>query len=311
MKNPPNFFSNKTVTKAIIPVAGLGLRFLPLTKVLTKEFLPLVDKPIVQYLVEEVKKAGIEKIAFVTRPGEKNILKYFKKSLKLIKTLKDKKKEQLLAELKNLEKISKDLIFTSVVQEKPLGDGHAILQAKKLVGKEASAVLFVDDIIVSKIPGILQLLQIFKTCQKPVVALKKLPQEKLSRYGVVGVEKIAHRLYKIKKIIEKPTLEKAPSDLASRLSIGSEGLAIVGRYVLTPEVFEYLQKAKPSGKGEVILAEVLEKMLNDGKIIYGYEIEGEWLECGDKARWLRSNIYLSLKHPQYSPELKKFLKEIK
>lgn len=293
------FSQEKQVVKAVIPLAGLGLRFLPLTKVLPKEFLPLADKPMVQYIVEEVKKAGIEKIAFVTRPGEKNILKYFKKSQKIKKTLKDRKKEQLLAELKNLEKLSKDLSLTSVVQEKQLGDGHAVLQAKKFIGKDPVAVLFVDDIFDSEIPSISQLLKVFKTCQKPVIGLKRIPPEKIPHYGIVGVEKIASRLYKIKKIIEKPSQGQAPSDLA-----------IVGRYILTSEFFEYLRKAKPTFKGEIILAEVLLTMVNDGKVVYGYELEGEWLECGDKSRWLRSNIYLSLKHPEYGPGLREYLKRL-
>jgi UTP--glucose-1-phosphate uridylyltransferase len=130
-----------------------------------------------------------------------------------------------------------------------------------------------------------------------VIALSQVPKEKVPSYGIVGVEKIANRLFKIKKIVEKPTIDKAPSDLA-----------IVGKYILTPEVFDYLKKAKPSKKGEIILAEVFEEMIEDGKVIYGYQFEGNWLECGTKEGWLKSHFYLTLKHPKYGLELREYLK---
>jgi len=288
------------IKKAIIPIAGLATRFLPLSKVVPKELWPLVDAPMVQYIVAEAKKSGIQEIIFVLNPEKRKILDYFKPSPGTEKILKERKKESILAEVKNLEELFKDISFSYVLQKKPLGDGHAILQAAKMAGSEPVACMFGDDVIEAKTPGILQLADIFKTCQKPVVALYRLPKEKVPYYGIVGVEKIAHRLYKIKKIIEKPSLETAPSDLA-----------IIGRYILTPEVFNYLKRAKPSKKGEIILAEVLNnQMLKDGKVIYGYEVEGEWLECGDKLRWLKSHLYLSLKHPRFGLELKEYLKKI-
>jgi UTP--glucose-1-phosphate uridylyltransferase len=145
----------------------------------------------------------------------------------------------------------------------------------------------------------LQLAKIFKTCQKPVLSLYRLPKERIPFYGIVKVEKIASRLYKIKETVEKPTLEKAPSDLA-----------IVGKYILTPEVFDYLKRAEPNEKGEIILADTFEKMNKEGKIVYGYEFEGKWLECGNKLEWLKTNLHMSLKHPQFGPELRKYLKEI-
>ena len=289
------------IKKAIIPLAGLATRFLPLSKVVSKELWPLVDVPIIQYVVEEAKNSGIQEIIFVLSPGNKKVLDYLKPSPKIEKILKERKKENILAEMKNLDELFKDISFSYVLQKKPLGDGHALLQAAKLVGEEPVACMFGDDVIDSKTPGILQLAKTFKTCQKPVVALYRLPKEKIPAYGIVGVEKIANRLYKIKKIIEKPSLKEAPSDLA-----------IIGRYILTPEVFDYLKKAKPNKKGEIILAEVINnEMLKDGKVIYGYELEGNWLECGDKLRWLKSNLYFSLKHPKFGPELKNYLKELK
>ncbi|RLC35242.1 MAG: UTP--glucose-1-phosphate uridylyltransferase [Candidatus Nealsonbacteria bacterium] len=287
------------VKKAVILVAGLATRFLPLSKAVPKEILPLADKPIIRYLLEEALASGITDIVFVISPGKKNeILDYFKKSPKLEKILKERKKEAILAELKELDELVRSFSFSFAIQKRPLGDGHAILQTKKIVGDEPCAVFFTDDIVDSKAPCLLQLLQVYKTCQKPVVALKKIPQEKISHYGIAATDKIAARLYKIKKIVEKPSVESAPSDLA-----------VVGRYVLVPEVFDYLKKIPFNHRGEIILADALEKMTRDGKIIYGQEIEGEWLECGDKSRWLHSFFYFSLKHQKYGDSLKKYLKK--
>ena len=278
------------IKKAIFPMAGLGTRFLPLSKAVSKELLPLADKPAIQYLIEEAAASGITEVIFVVRPGKKSeTLNYFKKSPKLEKILEERKDDDIAKELEGLEEISKNISFSSCIQKNPLGDGNAVLQAKKLAGEEPFAVFFVDDIVDSKIPCLSQMLQIFKTCRRPVIALKKLPKEKISS-----------RLYKIKGIVEKPPAESAPSDLA-----------VMGRYIFTEEVFDYLKKTVPNEKGEIILASAIGDMIKDGRIIYGYEIEGEWLECGDKLRWLKSHLYFSLKHPQFGPEIKKYLKEKK
>jgi len=290
----------KEIKKIIIPVAGLGTRFLPLSRAISKDFFPLVDKPVIQYIIEEVKKSGIKEIVFVTSPGQKTISKYFQKSPELEKVLEKRKKEAILKEMKVFEEIFEGITFSFVTQKKPLGDGHAVLQAAKHVIGEPVAVSFGDDIIDCEEPAISQLINIFKTCNAPVVALKELPTEKLSAYGCVAVEKIANHLYKIKKIIEKPEPSEIPSNLV-----------VVGKYVLTPEVFQYLKKATPSKRGEIILAETFDKMLSDGKIIYGYELKGEWLECGDKLKWLKSFFYLALKDSRFGEELKQYLKTIK
>lgn len=288
------------VKKAIIPIAGLGTRFLPLSIFLSKEFFPLVDKPIIQYIVEEIKKSGIKEIILVVGPAQKTILNYFKKSPELEKILAKRKKESLLKELKSFEEIFEGVSFSLAVQRFPFGDGDALLQASKFVKNEAVADSFIDDVVDSDTPALLQLINIFKTCNAPVLGLKKLPRDKIPSYGSVAVEKIANNLYKIKKIIEKPS----PSEIMS-------DLVIVGKHILTPEVFAYLKKAKPSAKGEVILAEVFANMLQDGKIIYGYELRGEWLECGDKLKWLKSFFYLSLKDPRFKDELRRYLRTLK
>jgi UTP--glucose-1-phosphate uridylyltransferase len=287
------------VKKAILLMAGLGTRLLPLTKVIQKEFLPLVDRPILHYLLEELLASEIKEVIFVLPPGRREVIDYFKKRPFLEKILKERKKFELLEEIKKIEELAKNFSFTFLYERQPLGDGHAVLQAKKTVGEEPSVVLFCDDLLDSKIPATLQLLKTFRTCQKPVIALKKLPKEKISLYGIAGTEKIASRLHKIKKIVEKPPADKAPSDLG-----------IVGRYILIPEVFDYLKRQKPNQKGEIILADAFEAMIKDGKMIYGYELEGEWLECGDLLRWMKTNLYFSLKHPKYGQKLKEYLKEI-
>ena len=284
------------IKKAVIPIAGLGTRFLPLSKVVPKELFPLVDKPVIQYIIEEAKASGIKEITFVIQPKKKEILEYFR----IEKILQDKERSYLAKELQKIRELVKNISFCAVLQMEPLGDGHAILQAKKLIGKEPFGVFFADDVIDSKTPCFLQLANIFRTSQAPIIGLKKITEEKISDYGIVGLEKISTHLYKIKKIVEKPEKNLAPSNLA-----------ITGRYILTPEVFNYLEKTPINSKKEIILADALRKMLDDGKLIYGYEFEGRWLECGTKPSWLESNLYLSLKHPEFGPKLKKFLKETK
>ena len=296
-----NTVNNMEVKKAIIPIAGMAIRFLPLSKIVPKELWPVVDLPMIHYGLKEIKDAGIKEVIFVFNSGNKKVLEYLKTCPKTEKFLKERKKDEVLEELKNLEEMFKDVSFSWVLQKQPLGDGNAVLQAARLAAEEPVASIFADDIFDAKVPAISQLEKIFRTCQRPVIGLCRVPKEKISHYGIVGVEKISSRLYKIKKIIEKPDLSEAPSDLA-----------IAGRYILTPEVFDYLKKAKPSKKGEIYLAEVInDQMLKDGKLIYGYELEGQWLGCGDKLRWLESTIYLSMKHPKYGPELREYISKLK
>jgi len=286
------------IKKAVVPIAGLGTRFLPLSNVVPKELFPLVNKPAIQYIVEEAQSSGIKEVIFVVRPKKSEILGYFKGDSSIEKILTKRNKEELLKKLRETKDLLKSISFSSVSQKKPLGDGHAILQAKKKLGKSPFGVFFADDIVDSKIPCILQLDKIFRTSKAPIIALKKVPEKDVSNYGIVEVEKISARLYKIKRIVEKPTKDSAPSNLA-----------IVGRYILTPEIFNYLSDKNPNFKKEIILALALEKMIKSGKIIYGYELEGEWLECGTVPSWLESFFYLSLKHPDFGPKLKDFIKE--
>jgi UTP--glucose-1-phosphate uridylyltransferase len=294
------------VKRALIPIAGLGTRFLPLTKEVPKELWPLVDKPVLQYIVEEAIASGIKDIIFVSRPEKEIIWNYFARTDKeLKKILKERKKEEILKELEDFEKIFKTVYFSKlasfsqVYQKRPLGDGHAILQARKKIKREAIAVLFGDDVIESEKPALLQMIEVFEKYKKPLVALCPIEKEKVSSYGVIDGKEIEKRIFKIEKIVEKPKEKEAPSNLA-----------IVGRYILTPEVFEYLGKAEAGKTGEIHLSEVLGKMIEDKKEIFGYQFEGKWLECGNKIGYLKSTIYLSLKHPKFGQQLKEYIKNL-
>ena len=286
------------IKKAIIPIAGSGTRFLPLSKVLPKEIWPLVDKPIIQYIVEEAINSGIKEIIFVVKPDQRIALNYFTKELDSKKLLKGKGKDHLLEEIKKLERIYKKVTFSFAVQEKPLGDGHSILQAEKLVKGEPCAVLFGDDVVEGKIPCLKQLLDVYEKYQQPVIALSRVPKASFNFYGMAKVKKLDNRLYQITKLVEKPLPEKSPSNLA-----------LIGKYIITPETFEFLKKNPPSARGEIALTETIIMMIENGRKVQGYEVEGKWLECGNKLAYLKSNFYLSLKHSQYAKELKSYLKK--
>jgi len=292
------------IKKAVIPIAGLGTRFLPLSKVLPKELWPLADKPVIQYIVEEARASGIKEVIFVIRPDKKEVENYFKKYINKIpeieEVLKMRKKNHLLKELKNLEKITKKISFSYVLQKEPWGASHATFQAKKLIRNEPCAVLYADDVVESKIPCLLQLIKIFQKYQKPVIALYRIPKESFQFYGMVEGEKITKGLYKIKRVVEKPQVKEAPSNLA-----------VVGKHIITPEVFNHLERTSFNLKKDLTLSQSLSEMAEAGKNIYGYEFEGKWLECGNKLAYLKSNLYLSLKHPQFGSELKKILKSFK
>ncbi|MBW2661448.1 MAG: UTP--glucose-1-phosphate uridylyltransferase GalU [Deltaproteobacteria bacterium] len=253
------------IKKAIMPVAGFGTRFLPATKAQPKEMLPIVDKPIIQYLVEEAVAAGIEEIIFVTGRGKRAIEDHFDYSFELEQTLVEKNKLDRLKEIYKLPTLAK---FAFVRQPKPLGDGDAILKARHLIGDEPCAILFGDDIVDSEKPCIGQLMEVFEKYGDPVMALEKIPKEEVCKFGVVQPNKISERTYEIKDLVEKPAIEKAPSNLT-----------IVGKYIITPDVFDELEKVKPGKDGEIRLADALKSLISR-KAVYGYEFEGRRYDCG-------------------------------
>lgn len=287
----------KTVKKAIFPIAGMGTRFLPLSKVVSKELIPLVDKPLIHYSVEEALLSGIKEIQLVTRKSQKDVTAYFNPNPELEALLKERNKKEELEMVKGLNDVSKQIKFSQSIQKKASGNVDAIYQAKNFAGNEPVGVFFCDDIIYSKeMPGFQQLKEVYETCQRPVVALKRMPKDKLSQYGVVEVEKIANNVFKIKKVVEKPKGE-APSDLV-----------ILGRYIITSEVFKRIEEDKSMRMNDYSISQVLGQMAEEGKVIYGYEIKGEWLECGDKNSWFKSFLTLALDHPEFGSKIKEFLK---
>lgn len=285
------------ITKAILPVAGFGTRFLPVTKALPKEMLPIVDKPIIQYLVEEAVKAGIKEIIFVTGRGKRSIEDHFDDSFELEYNLVEKHKHELLKEIYDISRLAK---FAYVRQPKPRGDGHAISCARHLVGNEPCAILFGDDIIDSKVPCIRQLMDVYEKYGDPVVALEKVPKSEVYRYGVVKGVKIEPRTHQLQDIVEKPKVEEAPSDLT-----------IVGKYVITKEVFDALETVTPGKDGEIRLADALKAVLVKNKPVYGLEFEGERYDCGSKMGLLKANVDFALKHPELNGKFRAYLKGMK
>lgn len=287
------------IKKAIILLGGMGTRFLPITKAIPKEMIPVIEKPVFHYLIDEAAASGIKEILIVTSPSKKKTISdYLGPTPKLEKFLKKRKRTDLIPSLKT---VPTDVSIKICLQTKPLGDGHAILHAKDfIIGDEPFGVFFGDDIIDSEVPALSQLIEVYEKYKASVIALERIPKDRLYLYGVVKIEKIANRLYKIRGIVEKPSLGQAPSDLA-----------IPGRYVLTPDVFEILETMEPGPRGEIILADALGIMIKKGKPVYGLEYKGKWLACGDKMGFLKTTVLLSLKHQKFGKEFKEFLKSLK
>ena len=275
------------VKKAVILAAGSGTRFLPYSRLVSKEFFPLGDRPMIEYIVEEAFLSGIEEIIFVLNPDKQqlvNYITYFQNDETAVEKIKAKNNKKLLEDFCRLKKILKKIKISYVYQEIPRGDGDAVLKARGLFKKnEPIAVLFCDDIIYSKKePGLKQLINVFQKKKKPIFGLSRVRREKISSYGIVRGEKIENRIYSIKGVVEKPKLEDAPSDLA-----------IIGKYVLTPMVLDYLQKIDEKPGDEIRIAGALRNMTRDKKKIFGYELDGILLECGTKEDWLRSNFFIT------------------
>lgn len=287
------------IRKAILPVAGFGTRFLPATKAQPKEMLPVVDKPVVQYLVEEAVASGIEEIIFVTGRGKRAIEDHFDVSYELEDTLVEKNKHDLLEQVQKISNLAK---FSYVRQPVPMGDGHALLCAKHLINEgEAVAVLFGDDIVDNETPALRQLLDVYEKYQDSVVALTAVPQEDVSKFGIVDTLRLDDRTHEIRSFIEKPNVADAPSNLAA-----------VGKYVITWEVLQMLEQVKSTSKdGEVRLADAFIAMLEHNRPMYGYELMGDRHDCGDKFGFVRATIALGLKHPEIGDKLKQYLRDLK
>lgn len=283
------------IRKAVIPVAGLGTRFLPATKAQPKEMLTLVDKPIIQYIVEEAVKSGIEEIIFVTSANKRAIEDHFDRNFELEYRLRQKNKQ---TELAQILKISDMAEFIYVRQKTPKGLGHAILTVKNLIGDEPFAVLLGDDIIDAKTPAIQQLINVYYKYQDSVVGVAEMTKDKLHRYGIIDPIKIEKQVWQIKEIVEKPQAAQAPSRLA-----------VTGRYVLTPEIFPYLAKQKPGVGGEINLTDALAKYIKQ-RSAYACQYQGAYYDCGDKLEFIKAIVQFGLKHPDFQKKLKKYLHQL-
>jgi UTP--glucose-1-phosphate uridylyltransferase len=284
------------ITKAIIPVAGMGTRFLPASKAQPKEMLAVVDKPVIQYIVEEAVASGIKEIVFVTAIGKRAIEDHFDRNFELEYRLEQKKK---MGELRSVSKIGKMAKFAFVRQSKPLGDGHAVLSALPFIdAHESVAVLFGDDIIDGNVPALKQLIDAHEKYGDPVIALQKVPKKMVSNYGVIGGKKIHEDVWEIDRFVEKPPIKKAPSNLIA-----------IGRYVLTPKLLKLLPSQKSGKDGEIRLADAFTTYLKQNNVIYGCKFEGTRYDCGNKLGFLQAQIELGLKHKDIGPDLKKYLKK--
>lgn len=286
--------------KAVFPAAGLGTRFLPATKAMPKEMLPLVDKPLIQYGVEEALHSGMSNIIIVTGRGKSAIEDHFDVSFELEHLLESKGKKDLLHQVRSIS----DMIDVSYVRQKEaLGLGHAVLRAKELVGNEPFSVVLSDDIIDAEIPCLRQMSDIYEFYGASVVALMEVPRENISAYGVVDAEPIDHqggsgRLFRIRNLVEKPKVEEAPSNLA-----------IIGRYILTPEIFTSIESIEPGKGGEIQLTDALKHLLRS-RPIYGFKFEGKRFDAGDKLGFLQATVEFALKRFDLGSPFREYLKKL-
>jgi len=283
------------IRKAIIPAAGLGTRFLPATKAMPKEMLPIVDTPTIQYIVEEAVASGIEDIIIVTGKGKRAIEDHFDNSFELEHTLLEKGKIQLLGEVQKSSKMA-DIHY--IRQKEPKGLGHAVWCARKFIGNEPFAVLLGDDIVQSDEPCLKQMIDVFNQHQASVVGVQPVPHAEVSRYGIVDGASIAERLYQAKGFVEKPPVDQAPSDLA-----------IMGRYILTPSIFEILDQQDAGAGGEIQLTDAIAR-LNQQERVLAYHFLGKRHDVGEKLGFIKTTIEYALQKEELRDELREFMRAI-
>jgi UTP--glucose-1-phosphate uridylyltransferase len=283
------------VKKAIIPAAGLGTRFLPATKAMPKEMLPIVDKPTIQYIIEEAIESGIEDIIIVTGKGKRAIEDHFDHSFELEKNLLDKGKFDLLDEV---QKASKLVDIHYIRQKEPKGLGHAIWCARKFIGNEPFAVLLGDDIVQSKKPCLKQMIEQYDRYNASILGVQTVPFEEVNRYGIVDGKQIGDRLFSVSNLVEKPKQDAAPSNLA-----------ILGRYILNPRIFEILENQKPGAGGEIQLTDAIAG-LNQYEAIYAYDFEGVRYDVGEKMGFIKTMIDFALQRDELKQELRDYLSDI-
>ena len=283
------------VRKAVIPAGGWGTRFLPITKAIPKEMLPLADKPLIQHIVEEAVASGMEQIIIVTSSGKSVIEDHFNRNFELESVLQQKGELELLEEVQRIAALA-NICFIS--QQEQLGLGHAILTTRELVGDEPFAVILPDDIFDTEPPLTKQMLEVYRRYKGSVIALWRVAKEDTKRYGIVKAEQAAERVHRILDMVEKPAPEEAPSNLA-----------ILGRYILTPEIFEALRGIPPGKGGEIQLTDGLALLLKQ-QAIYGYELEGTYYDAGKPLGLLKASVSLGLRHPRMGADFREYLKKL-
>jgi UTP--glucose-1-phosphate uridylyltransferase len=283
------------IKKAVIPVAGLGTRFLPATKTVPKELLPIVDIPAIQYVVQEAVESGITEVIFVTGRGKDSIEDHFDEAPELELVLEERGQREMVETLRRISKMTE---VVSVRQKRPLGLGHAILCARDLVGEEPFAVLLSDDLIDAAVPCLQQLLKVFAEKDDSVIALRRVPEQEVQRYGIVDGTELSQRLYEVKEMVEKPRPSEAPSQLA-----------IIGRYILRPEIFSILENIAPGRGGEIQLTDGISQLARQKKV-YGYEFEGNHYDIGDKMGFVRATVAYALKRVELKEQVKSYLRSL-
>ena len=274
---------NTKVRKAVIPAAGLGTRFLPATKAQPKEMLPIVDKPAIQYIIEEAIQSGIEEILIITGRNKRAIEDHFDRAIELEMTLREQGKYDLLH---LVEEIS-DVTIHYIRQKEAKGLGHAVLCAKQFVGNEPFAVLLGDDIIDASVPCLQQLMSVYDDCPGTILGVQEVPQDKVSSYGIVKPEAVKHNLWKAVDLVEKPAIDVAPSRLA-----------VLGRYILEPEIFDILEQTAPGQGGEIQLTDAIRTLAVEKQSVYAYNFEGRRYDVGDKQGYLEATVEFALKRPE-------------
>lgn len=287
---------SQKIRKAVFPAAGLGTRFLPATKASPKEMLPLVDKPLIQYVVEEAVASGIESVIIVTGRGKSAIEDHFDISFELEQLLRERGKEE---ELKQTRAISEMARISYVRQREALGLGHAIYQARDLVGDEPFAVMLSDDIVDAETPALRQMLDVYEKYDAPVVGTMQVEGEAISRFGVIDAEEVSEGVFKIKDMVEKPPFDEAPSDLA-----------IIGRYILTPDIFDEIERTQPGAGGEIQITDAMRALLKK-RPFYAVRFQGTRHDAGDKLGFLIATVEFALKRPDLAPEFVEYLRALR
>lgn len=280
------------VLKAILPVAGLGTRFLPATKTIPKEMIPLVDKPLIQYIVEEAVAAGVRDIIMITGRGKRSIEDYFDVSVELEAALQEANKDRALGEIRRISALAN---FCFVRQRYAHGLGDAILCGRPVMGEEPFAVLLGDEIIDAEVPAIGQLIELYERHRVPILGVQEVQQDEVSRYGIIAPEPISQGLYRVTDLIEKPAPDEAPSRLAA-----------IGRYVLTPDIFTALEKTPPGKNGEIQLTDALRTLAHSGPL-YACLVQGKRYDAGDKLGFLKATVEFGLKQPDFGPRFAQYL----